>query len=363
MRSWSLESATSHRRVVSDADRESRAREMATIGLFDVDRTGFPNLALMKLSAWHKAQGDTVLPLNSFRQADRRYASCVFSWNKPKAETLASMGAVIGGVGIAKEPKLPPDVHAMTPDWSLYGIDYGLGFLVRGCIRDCAFCGVPENEGLPWLDQPLDALINPARERPFVVLLDNEFFWNIKWAIATMETLTERGIDWCPSQGLDIRCTTPSLCETLAASPFWNLHHTRRQITFAFDSVGIERRYRQGVEMLFAAGIKAWQLQSYVLVGFDSTIEQDLHRIGIILEYGIDPFVMLYRNKTSGKSQADSQRRNLARWVNRRLCRTVPFEDYDPSVKMPRRSTLSGPLWLIEADAYIAKVVASGPRS
>ena len=302
------------------------------VGLFDVDRTGFPNLALMKLSAWHKAHGDTVLPLNTLKPADRMYASCVFTWNKPKADYFEALGAEIGGVGIAKQ-KLPPEVHAMRPDWSLYGIDYGLGFLSRGCIRDCSFCSVPENEGLPYLDQSIDDLINPLRKRPFVVLLDNEFFWNIKWAIAQMETFTARGIDWCPSQGLDIRCTTPPLCDALAASPFWNVHRTRRQITFAFDGVGIEKRYRQGVEMLLSAGIKAWQLQSYVLVGYNSTIAQDLRRIAIIREYGIDPFAMLYRDRSTGKAARDRQLRNLARWVNRRLYKVCAFDDYAPEAR------------------------------
>lgn len=322
------------------------------VGLFDVDRTGFPNLALMKLSAWHKAQGDTVLPLNSLGDADKRYASCVFTWNRPKAERLIPLGAELGGIGIGKFPKLPPAVHAMTPDWSLYGIDYGVGFLVRGCIRDCSFCSVPENEGLPSLDQSLDSLINPLRERPFVVLMDNEFFWNIKWAIATMQEFTRRGIDWCPSQGLDIRCTTPALCEALAASPFWNLHHSRKQITFAFDSISIERRYRQGVEMLFAAGIKAWQLQSYVLVGFDTVtkrprglVEDDLRRIAIIKDYGMDPFVMVYRDKVSGRASEDRQLRNVARWVNGRLHKKMTLEEYDPSVKIPRRKN-APTLWL-----------------
>lgn len=318
------------------------------VGLFDVDRTGFPNLALMKLSAWHKAQGDTVLPLNSLRPADRMYGSCVFTWNRLKAERIASlMGQLVqwGGRGWQRKgPKLPPEVHAMRPDWSLYGIDYGIGFLSRGCIRDCKFCGVPEEEGLPSLDQSIDDLINPARSRPFVVLMDNEFFWNIKWAIATIEEFTRRGIDWCPSQGLDIRCTTPPLCDALAVSPFWNLHHSRRQITFAFDSIGIERRYRQGVEMLFSAGIKAWQLQSFMIVGFDSTIEQDLRRVEIMKEYGIDPFVMVYRDKVTGRAHPDRTLRNLARWANRRLYKTHPFSEYDSSAKVPRKTAVFLPM-------------------
>jgi hypothetical protein len=309
----------------------------------DVDRTGFPNLALMKLSAWHKAQGhETVLlrdpgPLSLLMQ-DKVYASCVFSWNRDKAEMFAELGAEVGGKGYRKGTKLPREVHAMRPDYDLYGIDYGVGFLSRGCIRNCSFCSVPEEEGLPWLDQPIDDLLNP-RSR-FLVLMDNEFFWNIKWAIAQMEEFTRRGIDWCPSQGLDIRCTTPPLCNALAASPFWNVHHTRKQITFAFDDGRIERRYRQGVEMLFKAGIKAWQLQSFVLVGFDTAAScarplhaDDHHRLAVIREYGIDPFVMVYRDPQTGQAARDPELRNFARWVNRRLYKTCSFDGYWPEMQ------------------------------
>lgn len=317
------------------------------VGLLDLDRTGFPNLALMKLSAWHKAQGDqtalvrwdgAMLTLLMF---DKLYASAVFTWNRDKAEMLAEMGVTVGGRGFQKGTKLPNDVHAIAPDYTLYGIDYGMGFLVRGCIRDCSFCSVPEEEGLPWLDQTIDAMINPARKRPFLVLMDNEFFWNVKWAIAQLETFTARGIDWCPSQGLDIRCTTPALCEALAASPFWNLHRTRRQITFAFDDVATEKRYRQGVDMLMRSGIKAWQLQSFVLVGYDNRTQQarplhaeDHRRIAVIREYGIDPFAMVYRDKNSGKMAGDPELRGFARWVNRRLYKTCAFDDYVPNFQL-----------------------------
>lgn len=324
------------------------------IGLIDVDRTGFPNLALMKLSAWHKAQGDDVSLLRGEKwlltvlMFDKVYASAVFSWNRAKAELLASLGVVVGGSGLNLKLRLPPDVEAMPADYALYGLDYGFGFLSRGCIRDCAFCIVPTKDGRPRSVATIADLVNeqwrevtPMRgrdkplRRPFVVLLDDEFFWNIKWAIARLEEFTVRGIDWCPSQGLDIRCTTPALCDTLAASPFWNVHHSRRQITFAFDDANIERRYRQGVEMLLAAGVKARQLQSFVLVGFDHATKQargldavDHRRIAVIREYGIDPFVMVYRDDDSGQAVTDPALRNFARWINRHLYKVCRFEDY-----------------------------------
>ena len=311
------------------------------IGLFDLDRTGFPNLALMKLSAWHKAQGDTVLPLNSQQPADKRYASVVFSWNRRKADAVAAMGAEVGGSGVDLDRRLPPAVEAMPADYTLYGIDYGLGFLSRGCIWNCTFCIVPQKEGRPREVATIDDLLNreSARRRPFVVLLDDEFLWKEKWAIAKLTEFTERGIDWCPSQGLDVRVLTEPLSDALAASPFWNVRRSRRQITFAFDNVATENRYRRGVEMLLKR-MAAWHLQSYVLVGYDSTIEQDLHRIAVIREYDIDPFVMLYRDPESGQARRDPQLRNLARWVNRRLYKSHPFDDYAAEYRRSRQRLL-----------------------
>lgn len=310
------------------------------VGLIDVDRTGFPNLALMKLSAWHKAQGhETVLLrgehwLLDLALCDRLYASVVFSWNREKAEMLRAFGVTVGGSGIDLKGELPTIVEAMRPDYTLYGIDYGLGYLMRGCIWTCEFCIVPQKEGKPRAVATIDDLVNVGgRHRPFVVLMDNEFFWREQWAVARLHEFTERGIDFCPSQGLDVRVVTPALAAALSTSPFWNLRRSRRQITFAFDDIGTERLYRRGVERLFEAGIKAWQLQSFVLVGFNSTLDDDLKRIRIIREYGIDPFVMVYRDFRTGKTNVTQQLRDLARWTNRHLFRVCEFVDYQPNLR------------------------------
>lgn len=310
------------------------------IGLFDLDRTGFPNVALMKLSAWHKAQGDTVLPLNSGLAADRRYGSAVFSWNRRKAAALTAQGAIVGGSGVDLQNALPAHVEAMRPDYTLYGIDYGVGYLMRGCIwtnQNCPACIVPTKEGKPREVATIDDLVNPSRT--FVVLLDNEFFWRERWAIARLHEFTARGIDWSPSQGLDVRVVTPAIAEALADSPFWNVHHTRRQITFAFDDIRTERLYRRGVEYVLAR-MKAWHLQSFVLVGCNSTIEQDLARLAIIRSYGIDPFVMVYRDYHTGQMARDPQLRNLARWVNRRLYKTCTFAEYWPEAKREQQGVI-----------------------
>src|ERR1051325_11729956 len=110
------------------------------IGLMDLDRTGFPNLALMKLSAWHKAQGHDVTLIRGDRwllmilMFDTAYASCVFTWDRAKAEAVAALGVEVGGSGVDLTNVLPTHIEAMRPDYSLYGLDYGVGYLMRGCI-------------------------------------------------------------------------------------------------------------------------------------------------------------------------------------------------------------------------------------
>tara|TARA_Y100000310_G_scaffold271130_1_gene285478 strand:- start:108 stop:821 length:714 start_codon:yes stop_codon:yes gene_type:complete len=230
----------------------------------------------------------------------------------------------------------------MRPDYSLYRVDYGMGYLMRGCIWRCAFCVVPEKEGTAHEVAAIDDLLNldSDRTRPFVVLLDNEFFFKVRWAIDRLNEFTERGIDFCPSQGLDIRVVTPELADALKQAPFWNLKHTSRQITFAFDDINTEDRYRRGVEMLLSAGIPKRSLQSFVLVGFNSTVADDLRRIDIIREYGIDPFVMPYRNLKTGQQTPERVYRNLARWVNRRLYKVCDFKDYRPESKRMAQSVM-----------------------
>lgn len=116
------------------------------VGLHDSDNTGFPNLALMKLSAWHKSIGDTVEWWNPLLTYDRVYSSKVFTFT-PECPYLPE-NTVKGGTGYGIMDELPPEIDAMFPDYSLYPkCDHAIGFLTRGCIRYCPWCVVPRKEG------------------------------------------------------------------------------------------------------------------------------------------------------------------------------------------------------------------------
>ena len=295
------------------------------IGLFDVDSL-IPNLALMKLSAWHKAQGHRVEPyLPLQRDAySRIYASKVFTssdrgWIDPERMD-------VGGTGWDIAKTLPPKVEAMPPDYSIYP-DYrhSIGFTMRGCRLRCDFCVVPEKEGRPVSAQTIEEIWIQRGSR-LVVLLDNDFFGNPDWS-ARIEEI--RGLDLLVnfSQGLNIRNLKPEQAEAIASVKFRNLKGTKKQVHFAWDDPRHEKLIRKGIKTATAAGIQPHQMAFYVLIGFHSTQAEDLHRVELLRSYGCDPFAMPY-------DATEPYQRAFTRWVNHKaIFKTVAWKDYRRSLK------------------------------
>ena len=117
------------------------------IGLHDADKNKFPNLALMKISAWHKRRGDDVVWWNPMERCDEVYSSKVFTFTPQ--EPMLPENTIKGGTGYGLPyTDLPDEIDAMFPDYSIYpDVDYAVGFLTRGCIRKCPWCVVPKKEG------------------------------------------------------------------------------------------------------------------------------------------------------------------------------------------------------------------------
>lgn len=256
--------------------------------LMDLDvikqRRPFPNLALMKLSAYHKARSDEVFLNFPLCQPDIAYASCVFTWNAGQGNGL-SPDIIVGGSGINFKAELPPEVEHIMPDYSLYpNTDFSLGFTSRGCPRKCPWCIVPQKEGdiKPWAS--IYEFWN--RNHKKIILLDNNLLAspNTKNVLSDI-ICAQVEVDF--NQGLDIRLIDDEIASLLAKV------RTKR-LRFAFDHIGYENSVRQGISILKRAGIKARKLSFYVLVGFGND-DTAIERMKILKSYEVDVYPMIYK--------------------------------------------------------------------
>jgi len=270
------------------------------VSLIDLDllqlnrrrKVAFPNLALMKLSAYHKARGDEVylnLPLD---RPDVTYGSCVFTWNAKRGASIPSEG-ITGGSGLSLNKELPPEVEHIMPDYSLYPrVDYSLGFTSRGCIRNCPWCIVPVKEGRiePWAR--IYEFWDPQHRK--IVLLDNNLLAASNWRL-TMDDLIAEGLKVDFNQGLDIRLVNEE-----------NVGYLKRvkteELRFAFDDIAYESAVRRGIELLLANGINSRHLSFYFLVGF-SKDDSVLERVNVLQSYNVEIYPMVYKS-TDGKEPA-----------------------------------------------------------
>ena len=304
------------------------------IGLIDVDGHNFPNLALMKLSAWHKAQGDSVewyQPMFSGHM-DKVYMSKVFSFT-PDYEYFIDADEVIrGGSGYAitlengkevynknLDAPLPDEIEHMYPDYSIYGItDTAYGFLSRGCPRGCSFCHVAAKEGRK--SYKVADLSEFWSGQKNIVLCDPNILACRDWKDLMQQLIDSKA--WIDiNQGLDIRLMTAEKAEMIKQMKVKELH-------FAWD------RYQDKdiivpklKEFKAITKLDIRKLIVYVLCNYDTTLEQDLERIYTLRELGYWAYVMLYDKEHIPRGHTYKK---LQRWVNNRFifakCKT--FEDY-----------------------------------
>ena len=288
------------------------------IGLVDVDGHNFPNLALMKLSAWHKAQGDHVEMLFPMAQYDRVYMSKVFDFTPDFVTCIDAKEIIKGGTGYDMRTHLPDEVESIYPDYSLYGItNTAYGYMTRGCPRNCPFCIVGEKEGLRSRKVAnLDEFWNGQKN---IVLLDP----NITACPDRIELLSQLADSqaWVGfTQGLDIRLMTEDVAEIINKIKVKMLH-------FAWDRRNEDERIIENLtKFKQITKLDFRRLRVYVLVNYETTIEEDLYRIYKLKELGYDPYVMIFN-----KESAPRQIKRMARWVNNKFIFRVceRFEDYE----------------------------------
>lgn len=304
------------------------------IGLIDVDGHNFPNIPLMKISAWHKKQGDSVEwyePMFSGHM-DKVYMSKVFSFSPDYQYFIDTDEVVKGGSGYcislvdgkevfdaSKDVQLPYEIEHIYPDYSLYGItDTAYGFLSRGCPRACSFCHVEAKEGRASIKvADLNEFWNGQKN---IVLCDPNILACKQWKNLLQQLIDSKA--WVDlNQGIDIRLMTEEKAEMLRQIKMKNLH-------FAWDRYQDKDNILPKFKMFKEITQKRDRdLIVYVLCNFDTTIEQDMDRIYTLRDMGYWAYVMLYDKEHIPKGH---QLRKMQRWVNNRIVfsKCERFEDY-----------------------------------
>lgn len=242
------------------------------IGLHDADAEHlvgktFPNYALMKISAWHKAQGDTVewwMPLNHY---DRVYSSKIFDFTK--VNPYLPDCTIKGGTGYDIELKLPQEIDDMFPDYSIYpGCDYAIGFLTRGCPNHCDWCYVPKKEGNISPYRTWQELIRKDTNK--LVLMDNNVL-ACEYGINQLTSLSDTNIEIDLNQGMDIRLVTEDMVKLFKQLKWINY------IRFSCDTKAQLPYFKRVLQWFVKYGISRSRVFIYILVRKD--IEDAAYRV------------------------------------------------------------------------------------
>lgn len=295
-----------------------------------------PNLALMRLSSWHRARGDHVhvtrqIEPDLFESTyDRVYGSAIFSFSADRVHRFrrAWPNSIVGGTGVIGGPA----VEEIIGDWQ--GVDYtgwdfdaSVGFTQRGCRLKCKFCVVPGKEGK---NRGVSTIAEIWRGDPHprkLHLLDNDFFGQPQWRERIAE-IRDGQFRVCLSQGINVRLINDESAAALASIEYRNTRFNVRRLYTAWDNLGDERVFFRGVDTLERAGIPSKHLMAYMLIGFDpsETWARIWHRFNRMVEHGIEPYPMVYNR----------QRADLLcfqRWVVTGLYRAVPWPEYRRKTK------------------------------
>jgi hypothetical protein len=310
------------------------------IGLVDVDSHNFPNLPLMKLSAWHKAQGDTVeFVTNCFEHYDKVYVSKVFGdvYSQMDMTCINADEIVYGGTGFAitvengkevyhkdRDKDLPYEVEHIYPDYSLYPEltkNTAYGFLTRGCPNNCDFCIVSKKESrcsvkVADLSEWWDGQKN-------IVLMDANILACVDRK-ELLQQLIDSGARVEFNQGLDARFIDKDVALLLNRVEKGMVH-------FAFDFMRNEEKITEGLRIYRDVCCpNPRNTIVYILTNYNTTFAEDWYRVCAVREAGYYPDIRVYRKASLPKRHI---LRDLQRWCNNRfLFNSVDFWDYAPRV-------------------------------
>ena len=282
-----------------------------------------PNLAIMKISSYHKKYGDDVAwyePLFDQEDTNILYESKIFTFTTEYEYYPANAKIIRGGTGIDIKKKLPEEIENIKDlDYSLYpNCDYSIQFLTRGCVRNCGFCLVRQKEGITHKVEPLN--LNPKGK--WIMLLDNNFFSYSGWKenIKILKAYNQP-VDF--NQGIDLRTLTEDQAKALGELKIKCIH-------CAWDNYEDKELILQGLRKLINY-VKAYKITCYVLVGYidKNIIDQDLERVMTLKDLGVNPFAMGYINFSDKSFKKEKEVKQFCRWVNKKqIFKSVSWENY-----------------------------------
>lgn len=293
-----------------------------TIGLIAVD-SNYPNLALMKISAFYKAQGDLVEWYTPYQHYDMVYMSKVFTFTPNYDMVINNADQIVrGGTGYDITKTLPAHIDRLQPDYDLYNIDKNLayGFLTRGCPNHCKWCIVPKKEGnvRPYMD-----IEEVANGRHKIILMDNNILAS-DYGLSQIEKIVKLGLHVDFNQALDARLVTDEIAAWLAKV------HWLNYIRFGCDTPGQIGEVERAINLINKHGYtREYFLYCILLNDFAESFSRVNHWRNY-LNAKVTVFAQPYRD-FSRKNTIPLWQQDLARWSNRKeLFKSCEFKDYMP---------------------------------
>lgn len=285
------------------------------IGLLDIDGHNFPNLALMKISAYHKKCGDNVEWVNYFNDYDKVYKSKVFTFSKDDQFVINSKEIIKGGTGYKFYNSLPDHIDSLCPDYSLYSCEHAYGFLTRGCPNNCSWCIVPTKEGNIKAYADIEDFLDGKKS---AVLLDNNVL-ACDHGIKQIEKIIKLRIKVDFNQGLDARLIDRPTAKLLSKVRWL------KPLRMSCDTMAMLELIKKAMRYLREYNCKPERYFIYVLV---MNTESAYRRIKLLDKWGLDPFAQPYINY-EGKKNITQEQQKLARWTNHKaIFRSISYKDY-----------------------------------
>ncbi|NDV83424.1 radical SAM protein [Bacteroides sp. 51] len=290
------------------------------IGLLAVD-SNYPNLALMKISTYHKSIGDSVEWYNSLCTYDKVYMAKVFNFTPDYGYYINADQVEIGGTGYDISKSLPEEIERMVPDYDLYKVDHNLayGFLTRGCPNHCKWCVVPMKEG--GITSYMD-IEEVSAGRKKIILMDNNILAS-DYGLQQIEKIITMGLRVDFNQGLDARLVTDDIAQLLAKVKWI------KRIRFGCDTPGQIAEVERAATLIDKYGFKGEYFLYCILMEF----KESFHRVNYWKGKSrrFVPHSQPYRDYKNPHQVVPQWQKDLAHWSNRKeLYMSCDFRNFIP---------------------------------